>query len=88
MNCLLITLTFENNTLKFIICGVIFIFELGVLIFSNFIFSEMSSVAWMTLSISVLFYFILLPFYGYFILTIINEQMEETIQTFTQKDFY
>ena len=48
----------------------------------------MSLTAWISLSISIVFYMIMLPFYGYVILSIINEQMEETLQTVTQKDFF
>ena len=88
LNCLLIALTFETNILRFSICGIIVTFELGVLIYSNFIFTAMSYTAWTTLGLSIVFYMILLPFYGYVILTIINEQMEETMQTVTQKDFF
>ena len=35
----------------------------------------------MTFGTSLVFFCILIPFYGYMIMSIINEQMEETIQT-------
>ena len=88
MNCLLIALTFETNLLRFSLCGFIVTFELAALIFSNFNFNYMSYTAWATIVISIIFFSILLPFYGYVIITIINEQLEETMQTVTQKDFF
>jgi predicted PurR-regulated permease PerM len=48
----------------------------------------MSWVAWASLAIAIVYFFILLPFFAYIILNIINEQMDETIQTLTQKDFF
>lgn len=59
-----------------------------VLVLSNFVVSNMSYVAWLTFGISIVYFLILVPFYGYIIMSIINEQMEETIQTVSQKDFY
>ena len=43
----------------------------------------MSLVAWETVIVSVVSFLILIPFYGYVIMSIINEQIEETMQTVT-----
>lgn len=88
LNALLIALTFENWIQRIVICGGLLFSNMLALVLSNFVFTEMSYTAWMTFGISILFFFILIPFYGYMIMAIINEQMEETIQTVSQKDFY
>ena len=48
----------------------------------------MSWVAWVSLAIAIVYFFILLSFFAYVILSIINEQNYETIQTITQKEFF
>lgn len=73
MNTLLIALTFENKNQRYGICGFILTLNMAVLIQSNFVFSSMSYTAWITLGISIVYFLILTPFFGYVIMTIINE---------------
>ena len=58
------------------------------LIITNFNFTKMSEIAWISLSIALLYFFILVPFFAYIILSIVNEQIDETIQTINQKEFF
>ena len=88
LNCLLITLTFETHRQRCIICGFILVSEISALLFANFIFSKMSKVAWETLIFSVISFVVLVPFFGYVILSIINEQVQETMETINQKNTF
>ena len=71
-----------------LICGSILTCEISALIFSNFDFPTMGFVAWKTLVFSVVSFMVLLPFFGYALIRIVNEQIEETKQTVSQKNFY
>ena len=88
LNSLLITLTFETNLYKFGIGGSLLFTNMFVLTWTNFSFLKMSYTAWMALSISSVYFLILIPFYGYVIMSILNDQLKETLQSISQKDFY
>ena len=88
LNCLLIALTFETNIQRVVICSIILVSEISALLFSNFILSKMSLVAWETLIFSVIGFVVLIPFFGYVLLSIINEQVQETMETITQKNTF
>lgn len=67
INCLLITLTVQSKLIKYTICGILLSFQIGSLVYTNFIFSKMSSHAWTALIIAIVYFTFLLPFYAYVI---------------------
>ena len=85
-NTLFIMFTFQSNFMKRLLVFLVFFLQIVVLVFTNFVLTDMSYHTYMALSISVVYTLILVPSFVFIIDALLNETIDEAKISYAQRN--